>query len=1697
MTAQRAITFVEIDIPYCTLSYGVAPCTAVLGVDSETKCFNTYSTCAKREDFDEGTVTLRFAKAAAYLDESGIDAIPSIIDARYEPAELSLGEPSLGVRAKLSVTLSDHPYGDTGAGFDKYRTERTYDPAKVGTFWGKFRARHPVLKGRPIRLIRGFVGQTIEEMETRHLFVDSTDTDEDGRFTITGKDVIKLADGDRALAPTPSKGYLVADITAGATSATLAPSGIGNAEYPSSGHLAIGGSEIVAFTRSGDTLTLTRGQFGTEAQSHSAQDRAQVCLYYQGVDPANIIEDLFTTYANIPDAQIPLADWKDETAAYLRRVYTAMIAEPTPVRDLVSELVEQAALVLIPDDITQTIRLQVLRTINTDAAIWSEENIGKGTLRIKDQPAKRITNCITYYGLINPLENVDDPKNYRSIEAYDATDFDVENQPTIKRIFSRWIPAFGRTVAERLNLIQIGRYQSAPRAFSFDVFRDRDPQLGTGYLMSSWPMQLASGERDQVPMQITRMRPGDAWLSLEGEEVRFLDLDEQDLTNRVIIIDGSANNINLRSIHDSLFPPLTEGDEITFIVNSGVVVGSTSTGSPAMHVGTWPAGFVPLVQSFYRAPRFGVAVVVVVAVVRASANPAAAAAAAVPALWLDRAALGAPALSTTVRLESPARQPLAAQVVAADMRRVMVAQDAAGNAVAGCEIEVRNEDTGLLAVLYSDRDGLNQISNRFTAPDATFSFHTTGGAYRVVATKGAFSAEWRFVAIGTMQEQDVEGIVFALQAGIVPALTRAELELYIPPVPEEGEALPRAGVVYADPVVSNNGYWVYSFDDEEWQWARPLSDTLARLTIVGGDENAIVATASPGVDPASVIGFFIDPPTPNTGPVTVSINGDDPVSAYDYTGAEFPEGAFSNRLFLTREVDGSLRSVMPADIIAQADQKRLYAEEWAQSANPISVAAGGDGVADRSSKYWAGESESFAAAAAASGANEFAATRASLKALDTSSFTHAYLTEVGREGQFRWNAADLSAKLLGPAVASSAVDSATDTITSTAHGLYTGHAVIITAAVNGLSANTLYYAIRVDANIFKLATSFANAFAATAVDLTGTDPVEVKRHRDPMQGIYVTKDADITGASGAWVRMDGGWAVGPASVRLFGAKGDKTDDSEAIYGAYAFTTLLKFPAVQSGDFYLMDSADFLLAAVDYERQDVLLVGDTKGTNGEWTSSIKFGSSVGLRVDGATGNYVLNKLVTQDLFMGPKDSVSRTTPIFDFTGLLYWERYNCHFQGDTLKEQPVLRGRWSLGLTSRNCNIWSGLISEDFGTASDPFNAISCVGDNHNGSRYVGQYAATAFSKLDGLIQSCGDGFDVSWTKAESSSSIVIKGNYFENNKFHDGTGFTGRDIRLGDGGYARAIDISNNYHAQLAADNPFTTGSVGMSDIPPVLIKKVIGGGIRDNFWTNGGLSEYVELGHFNSAGVRFPRNIEIINNLDLFTNGGWSNHAADPGGKTMYGVTEAVFHEWLRKKGHPIRPVRSITKDEALEIYFEGYWKPSGGPTLAEGVDLATYDSSVNSGVSRGRKWLLASIGGPDHETVKKICAKRLSFVQGLGTWKVFGKGWGNRIADIQAKGVAWALSAQNDNVVVREQLRDEAAESDKKAKQNQTGAGASGAGGAGTVGADRAVDIPQWFAVGLTIGFIALAAFLIWKGVQKRREAKAYEREAAALDV
>lgn len=586
------LTYVEVDVDYCALSYGVAPCTAAIGVTGTDRCYNTISSCQDRSNFTNSPVTLRFAIATDYLAEAGIEVQAANIESvSYSPTIISLGE-DLGQRSSLTVTFKDHRHSDTGAGFDKYVALRSFNPYDLGTFWGKFRTRQQFLRGRPLRLIQGTVGQTLAEMDTRHFLVESFDGPGlEGTFTITAKDVLKLADADRAQAPLLSQGSLTADINSAVTSATLTPAGIGNSSYPASGYLNIGGKEIVAFTRSADTLTITRAQFGTVATDHKAGDRCQICLVYDADDPADVIADLFETYASIPSSAIPLANWQAETAAYYRRLVSACIAEPTSVKKLVSELIQQCGLAIWPDDVQNIIRLQVLRNIATDAERFDDSNIVAQSLRVREQPEKRISQVWTFFGLKTPLLPLDDPSSYRSSAR--LVDLDAEEnygQPAIKKFFSRWIPAGGLTIAQRTNQIQLGRYVKAPRAFSYSLFRRGadTPELGEGCRVLGLPMQDLTGAYENVPAQITRLNPGVGLWEVEATEVLFNSAYDEGDGTPTVIFDANENNVNLLTRFEDLFPAAEAGDTVDFYVNEGVIIGSTSTSVASMIVGNWP-----------------------------------------------------------------------------------------------------------------------------------------------------------------------------------------------------------------------------------------------------------------------------------------------------------------------------------------------------------------------------------------------------------------------------------------------------------------------------------------------------------------------------------------------------------------------------------------------------------------------------------------------------------------------------------------------------------------------------------------------------------------------------------------------------------------------------------------------------------------------------------------------------------------------------------------------------------------------------------------------------------------------------------------------------------------------------------------------------------------------------------------------------
>lgn len=232
---------------------------------------------------------------------------------------------------------------------------------------------------------------------------------------------------------------------------------------------------------------------------------------------------------------------------------------------------------------------------------------------------------------------------------------------------------------------------------------------------------------------------------------------------------------------------------------------------------------------------------------------------------------------------------------------------------------------------------------------------------------------------------------------------------------------------------------------------------------------------------------------------------------------------------------------------------------------------------------------------------------------------------------------------------------------------------------------------------------------------------------------------------------------------------------------------------------------------------------------------------------------------------------------------------------------------------------------------------------------------------------------------------------------------------------------------------------------------------------------------------------------------GAYVNHAQDPGGPTNLGVTQAVYDAWRKRRRLAPRSVKQITHGEALRIYRDEYWAPTAERyNLRPGVDLATFDAGVNAGVSRGIKWLLASIGGPDHVTVQKICKARLSFKQGLSIWKTFGNGWTNRVVDIEAKGVAMALAAVNDNsAAVQEKLEDEGRKANDTANKQSGSAGGAGAASGGGVTLDPASadQLAGWLLTGAIAAGVLVAAFLIWRAVINKKRAKAYAAAAAEV--
>ena len=162
------------------------------------------------------------------------------------------------------------------------------------------------------------------------------------------------------------------------------------------------------------------------------------------------------------------------------------------------------------------------------------------------------------------------------------------------------------------------------------------------------------------------------------------------------------------------------------------------------------------------------------------------------------------------------------------------------------------------------------------------------------------------------------------------------------------------------------------------------------------------------------------------------------------------------------------------------------------------------------------------------------------------------------------------------------------------------------------------------------------------------------------------------------------------------------------------------------------------------------------------------------------------------------------------------------------------------------------------------------------------------------------------------------------------------------------------------------------------------------------------------------PRdNFEHCLAVTLVQEGGFSDDPQDPGGATNLGITQATLQAF---RGAPVEAddVRSLSQREATEIYRANYWLPARCGDMPRGLDLMVFDFAVNAGPRTAVRCIqriagvkddgsvgpmtLAALARADQTALISDMAKaRLSYYQALPTWGRFGKGWANRVRQVE----------------------------------------------------------------------------------------------------
>jgi lysozyme family protein len=148
---------------------------------------------------------------------------------------------------------------------------------------------------------------------------------------------------------------------------------------------------------------------------------------------------------------------------------------------------------------------------------------------------------------------------------------------------------------------------------------------------------------------------------------------------------------------------------------------------------------------------------------------------------------------------------------------------------------------------------------------------------------------------------------------------------------------------------------------------------------------------------------------------------------------------------------------------------------------------------------------------------------------------------------------------------------------------------------------------------------------------------------------------------------------------------------------------------------------------------------------------------------------------------------------------------------------------------------------------------------------------------------------------------------------------------------------------------------------------------------------------------------------------GGFINHAKDPGGATNHGVSL----RYARSKGLAFDldgdgdvdewDIRRITPEQAMAAFYHDFWRPCRCDELPPDLALLVYDSAVNNGAAQAIRWLQRAAGvredgvfGPltlagvqaGAGMAQRFHEARVRGMTQMAGWPSFGRGWAVRLA-------------------------------------------------------------------------------------------------------